>query len=1478
MRILPFLLLAALLLSVQATDLKSIERDVTRYKELSARTITKDAYSTLSKSLRISSAIQLTSITTKIANNELHIDATASIWGLTVTISIDVVIVNKKVDYTIVFTESSSSLAQVYQQLTGKESSILSTDVTSQSVTLTVSSYDHQNVKSGVQLNGEVTLKSGNTLDRAFHSIARDYSSAIKTTAYLFVPPALSPVDFKLSIDGAYTFSPHVVLTGVSMDMELTAAKLAITLMAQLHVSTDDGSSMTFDVSGSWNEQQGVDLRGSMEGQWNHPFGLQWLIVLSGQAYVKVANNQIDKISIAAQASTTFAKQSVELQIDISGQQHNNIDIKLHNIPIISSGDLVRAVMDSTSAPVVFGAMQWTGQIDIDITIVGGKLKEINVHGLAQKLADDCNVAKALTVLSNSLSVDVVLTIPFPNTKEFVLTVTETGPIIVAHYLVINTMKATIAPTSIISVEADVEFHIADNDVVDVIFKYEWKPQQSYQLQGLLNGKWSHPLGLQWLDVVSATATVNVASHVVSSIHFDASAQMTFADKPLKVDVEVFGEHLQNVKVAIEDIPLGVDTMQKILQQGANVNTLPALMREMVFGGTVDLVIANYDDTNTRAGFSMIIKVHLDKNKPHTIADALLDTFGASALGDPYSMTFDMQLFAPVFDSKATTVCTIDIKANSNIPVGQGMVAVKVGVRVDILKNGKQIRRILPNAFRPQLPPRDVQSDLYIYIDVETTIKDQKVSFEFTGKYVASTHRVDLSAQLTEAWVHPFGLQWLTINTAQIASVIQNGRMNDLKVIGGATVNYGQSSPASVTVTFYITGNKLENFYVQITGTFNNDWKNFFQSVAGIQAPDVISSQMNVDGNLQFTLANYDGAPEKKGLTIRAHVQLADGYSLNKAARLLIPGDGKQISIDLVLFVPVFGTNPSYITFSLIENGPIFSHKNMKLTQIRLDVVVAPQFSIAIRATSTLEFSNNDVVTFNIAGSFQENALVTFTGDMVGTWPHPFNLQWLSVTGVHTKLVINAANGQLQSFVVGGSADMTFPKFHMTGTFEIVIGKSIKDITFTLTVDCQYQLHEVAAAITNGDVPAVFKEAKSLNGQLVLTISTVTNGETRDGLSIAMKASVPPTSELMKKMQVVVPHIDSFELVAAIHIPIFSTNPSHIDLQLQFNAEITIVKDKFYFEQLAFTFAVDSGLTVGVSARVRAHFATNPTLWFLLAGTYSTSQTVTLTGEMIGTWVNPFGIKGFNVSDVIGEIGFNPAMCEIDACLADIGVGFKVSLGTITVEFDGRAAIPDWEKIFAYASVSGKNGYIFTVRDLVSTWNNMAPQHQIPLSLIPNGWGLKDSMAYFAPQDQQFGNKFFKKGFEVKGGITILDLDVDFDVQCHDTTITPNACSFDFHFHFDLVAFAKMIKRELFGAGMITAEEYENPQFALFAVRSVELEDFSTGVLAQNTNPRFRVQLEILGIKRNVDVRMPPAELAGSFHSYFGKFLRHLFL
>lgn len=126
------------------------------------------------------------------------------------------------------------------------------------------------------------------------------------------------------------------------------------------------------------------------------------------------------------------------------------------------------------------------------------------------------------------------------------------------------------------------------------------------------------------------------------------------------------------------------------------------------------------------------------------------------------------------------------------------------------------------------------------------------------------------------------------------------------------------------------------------------------------------------------------------------------------------------------------------------------------------------------------------------------------------------------------------------------------------------------------------------------------------------------------------------------------------------NIPLFTSDPLDLAISLEVDSEIRLTRS-FYYEKLGLE--VDAfPLAISADSEFKATFTKNPPLLFDIDGKFSSDGSVTLTGEMIGEWKEVFGIKGFSLSDVIIELGFNPAMCAVDACISDLGLGFSMKV------------------------------------------------------------------------------------------------------------------------------------------------------------------------------------------------------------------------
>jgi len=343
--------------------------------------------------------------------------------------------------------------------------------------------------------------------------------------------------------------------------------------------------------------------------------------------------------------------------------------------------------------------------------------------------------------------------------------------------------------------------------------------------------------------------------------------------------------------------------------------------------------------------------------------------------------------------------------------------------------------------------------------------------------------------------------------------------------------------------------------------------------------------------------------------------------------------------------------------------------------------------------------------------------------------------------------------------------------------------------------------------------------------------------------------------------------LSNLEFDIDVNFPIFTTNPLGLSIGITWSEEISITQ-YVSFESVTFKVAAEP-LSVTLDSKIKASFKANPTMYFEGSGTYKADNSVLLWGAMEGTWVSPFGIKGFDLSDVIVEFGFNPMLCALDGCVSDFGLGMQMIIGDKVIKFDGNVAAPDFMDVYLAGSISGGQGQHLAVLDVIHKWNQANPTRPVSTDLIPPSWGITDCAFYFAPEDGTFGPIHYTKGFGVTGDFVILNMPVHISVNC--TEDAGNTCNFAFDAHINLDEFAKEIEKEL---GIIYPDRDVS---SIFTLKDVSLTDWSQKDVSLGTKPRWTIDINVFNQDQILDFRVEQYMLSQSFHDFFNQWIKHIF-
>jgi len=191
---------------------------------------------------------------------------------------------------------------------------------------------------------------------------------------------------------------------------------------------------------------------------------------------------------------------------------------------------------------------------------------------------------------------------------------------------------------------------------------------------------------------------------------------------------------------------------------------------------------------------------------------------------------------------------------------------------------------------------------------------------------------------------------------------------------------------------------------------------------------------------------------------------------------------------------------------------------------------------------------------------------------------------------------------------------------------------------------------------------------------------------------LTLSESVTISGELLKKLKIFHTGLASETFTMALSLPVFS--PGVVSFSLSLPA-LRINKRMIW---TGIVFSIDSMADISLATGVKINFTKNPQLEFDVHGSLNADGAVTLGGDMLGTWDNMFGIKGFDVSHVEIAISFDPSMCDVDACLSGLGLGYTITIDEDTYKLYGYASIPDLANIFIELAVDNPTGIILSFR------------------------------------------------------------------------------------------------------------------------------------------------------------------------------------
>jgi len=161
---------------------------------------------------------------------------------------------------------------------------------------------------------------------------------------------------------------------------------------------------------------------------------------------------------------------------------------------------------------------------------------------------------------------------------------------------------------------------------------------------------------------------------------------------------------------------------------------------------------------------------------------------------------------------------------------------------------------------------------------------------------------------------------------------------------------------------------------------------------------------------------------------------------------------------------------------------------------------------------------------------------------------------------------------------------------------------------------------------------------------------------------------------------------------------------------------------------------------------------------------------VTIAGTMEGTWKDPFGIKGFSISNVAVEVG---AVYVVSPPLPVFGITGEMAIGREKLLLAVKVS-PNLADTILMGTLES-----LTIRDIVDLLDTMGAH--IPTEDIPD-IGLHDLEFKLAPRGGNIGRIYFDPGFTVKGKFNLLDFEAMGLINLNSSGLTIAAAMSKIHF------------------------------------------------------------------------------------------------
>eukprot|EP00698_Gefionella_okellyi_P004047 TRINITY_DN1376_c0_g1_i1.p1 TRINITY_DN1376_c0_g1~~TRINITY_DN1376_c0_g1_i1.p1 ORF type:complete len:1063 (+),score=222.35 TRINITY_DN1376_c0_g1_i1:86-3274(+) len=404
---------------------------------------------------------------------------------------------------------------------------------------------------------------------------------------------------------------------------------------------------------------------------------------------------------------------------------------------------------------------------------------------------------------------------------------------------------------------------------------------------------------------------------------------------------------------------------------------------------------------------------------------------------------------------------------------------------------------------------------------------------------------------------------------------------------------------------------------------------------------------------------------------------------------------------------------------------------------------VSPQ--IIMSCNASLAVSNFPPLAFALSGLYVNSSLQL--SGLAPVWAHPFNANWLTLSGVSFAVQISGAASSMQFSALTTIAldGETISQLQTQGWYvnqALVVRLSGLQLSSLVGLACTLIPSSICDAVAEAD----FTPGQSYTMTVATAATTLPDGTAvRSGVSL-ISATGSVTGPLLAALSEVLPSHATQQLSVGFNFNVFpvsayQTSAAFVQIPgFTVNSRVAITS----MGVQALAFARPPSMQMFADLSVDVNNNGSPLLFHVFGGVNAIG--IQLGGSMIGTWTNAFGLHGLDISNLYLSVGVSPG-----PVINSFGIAANISAGSALIQFAGQMST-NLASTYLFASVNR-----LSLTELVQLYNAIVPNNiDIPLNNVPSLVSFTGLSFTFAPTSGVFNGVTYSAGMRFSGTAALL--------------------------------------------------------------------------------------------------------------------------